>query len=411
MGSVRSIWIRGGGGCRAGRGHGSRHSVPRRRHGRNRTRHRIALDRRRPAASDLAAGRAARRRRVRVRRLAGRRRAVVVAGAAAGPARRARLAVHGAVGVRRLARRCSPTRSAGAATRRRRRSVRAHAYWIGDWVASPGGDAGRPGALRPRVGGAARATPPSAACGCIGDVPIYVAPGRRRPPRAPGAVPAGVVAGVPPDAYTDDGPALGQPALRLAGAAAPGLPLVGRSGCGATSSCSTRAHRPLPRLRRLLGGPGRRPRPRAAARWQRGPGAARFEAARRQLGGRCRWSPRTSASSPRRSTGCATSSGFPGMVVLQFGFGPATRARRTGPRTTPRHRSSTPARTTTTPAAGWWDAASEGEREEARAAFARAGVAEPEPHWALIDAHAALAGRAGDRRRPRTSSGWAPRRG
>ena len=49
----------------------------------------------------------------------------------------------------------------------------------------------------------------------------------------------GCVAGAPPDAYSRHGPAVGQPAVRLAGAAAAPATAGGSSGCGARSSSST----------------------------------------------------------------------------------------------------------------------------------------------------------------------------
>jgi 4-alpha-glucanotransferase len=77
--------------------------------------------------------------------------------------------------------------------------------------------------------------------------------------------------------------------------------------------------------------------------------------------------------------------GLPGMVITQFGFDPADRR---GPHRLEHHVERSVAYTAThdnAPAAGWWAAASEAEREEARRAFAAAGVEEAEPHWALID--------------------------
>ena len=53
-----------------------------------------------------------------------------------------------------------------------------HAYWIDGWMrARRARRARRPGALRARVGGAARVRRASAGVRLIGDVPIYVAPG------------------------------------------------------------------------------------------------------------------------------------------------------------------------------------------------------------------------------------------
>ena len=114
----------------------------------------------------------------------------------------------------------------------------------------------------------------------IGDVPIYVAPGLGRPPRAPGAVPRRRGGGHAAGRLHRQGPAVGQPALRLAGAAAPRLPLVDRAASAHVRALRRRADRPLPRLRRLLGGARAARATRSSGRWQRGPGRAPFDAAR-----------------------------------------------------------------------------------------------------------------------------------
>ena len=114
---------------------------------------------------------------------------------------------------------------------------------------------------------------------------------------------------------------LGQPALRL-----------GR-GCSATASrwwidADARdagagrrgAARPLPRLRRVLGGAGGATTTAENGRWVDGAGTrAASTRSRRALGRNCRSSPRTSADhAPTWSA--AREFGFPGMRVLQFAF-------------------------------------------------------------------------------------------
>ena len=88
----------------------------------------------------------------------------------------------------------------------------------------------------------------------IGDVPIYVAPGQRRPPRPPGALPGRRGRRHAARRVHRQGPAVGQPALRLAGAAAARLPLVGRAPAAHVRPLRPRPRRPLPRLRLLLVG-------------------------------------------------------------------------------------------------------------------------------------------------------------
>ena len=81
-----------------------------------------------------------------------------------------------------------------------------------------------------------------------------------------------------------------------------------------------RAHRPLPRVRRLLGGSGGR-RDARGGRWQRGPGRA----ALRRRGGRARRAA-GDRRGPRRHHPAGErlrrELGLPGMVVLQFAFDP-----------------------------------------------------------------------------------------
>ena len=121
---------------------------------------------RNPPSSDLAAERGAGRARIPLRRLARSRRAALVAGSAARAARGDHgVAVHVAVGVRRLARRCSPSR--GRASRAPTPTRSARATPTGSTTGSHyGGIARGSGAVRARVAGASRATRPSAACGC-----------------------------------------------------------------------------------------------------------------------------------------------------------------------------------------------------------------------------------------------------
>ena len=55
-------------------------------------------------------------------------------------------------------------------------------------------------------------TPPQRGVRLLGNLPIYVAAGQRRPPRArPELFQSGSVAGAPPDAYTEDGQLWGNP--------------------------------------------------------------------------------------------------------------------------------------------------------------------------------------------------------
>ena len=104
------------------------------------------------------------------------------------------------------------------------------------------------------------------------------------------------------------------------------LPLVGGALAAHVRARRPRAHRPLPRVRGLLGGPGRgarRPRRALGAR----PGARRV----RRGAARARRAPVRRRGPRRHHAGrCARlrdGLGFPGMVVLQFAFDPEDRRR------------------------------------------------------------------------------------
>ena len=181
----------------------------------------------------------------------------------------------------------------------------------------------------------------------FGDIPIYVADGSADHRAHPQLFRSGEVAGVPPDSFSDDRPALGQPALRLDGDARRRLPLVDRAPAPHVRARRPDAHRPLPRLRRLLGGARRATRPRSRAAGAAGPAHEPLPRARggaRRAAGRRRGSRRDHRAGRR---GCGASSGCPGWSCSSSRSA-TTRRTRTCRRTTRSSRSSTPARTTTT---------------------------------------------------------------
>ena len=170
---------------------------------------------------------------------------------------------------------------------------------------------------------------------------------QRRPRRAPEALPAGFVAGVPPDSFAKTGQLWGNPLYDWTAMRADGyrwwierfrraFELVDLMRIdhfrGFVAYWAVPARQPDRAPRALA------PRARARDALPRRRGRARRAAGRR--GG-----PRRDHAG--RSCGCATSSGCPGMVVLQFAFGGDPRNPHR-PRTTTSTRSSTPARTTTT---------------------------------------------------------------
>ena len=233
----------------------------------------------------------------------------------------------------------------------------------------------------------------------FGDVAIYVAPGERGPARSPGAVPRRLRRRRPAGRVLGDRAAVGQPAVRLAGAAPAAVPLVGRADAADAVAVRPRADRPLPRASSPTGR-CRRGRGRAAGgRWRRGPGSARCSTPRRasrrvelplvaeDLG----------VITPPVERAAATSLGFPGMLVLQFGFDPDDPR---SPHRLENHAAiawSTRGRTTTTPRAGGtrrWI------RRRGRWSMRRCdavGVRERrEPWWGLIRLALRLARAGGD---------------
>src|SRR3954451_2731431 len=175
-----------------------------------------------------------------------------------------------------------------------------HAVWIDDWASFAGGRrAGvlrgrppcrrRPGPLRPRVGRPARVRRRARRAAHRRRADLRGAR-ERRPRRAPRAVPRRRRRRCAARLLLVEGAALGQPDLRLARAAAAALPMVGRALPARVRPLRPRAHRPLPRFRRLLVGAARLARrpPRAlgaragARAVRRRPGRARAAADHRR---------------------------------------------------------------------------------------------------------------------------------
>ena len=179
-----------------------------------------------------------------------------------GPPGRARLAVHGRLGLRRW-RGCSP--ETGRAGLRRTRSTR--------FVPASGVDrrlgrlrrAGarrRPGAFEREWDGAARLRA-ERGVRLIGDVPIYVAPGGADHRRIPSSSATALVAGAPPDSSTAKGQLWGNPLYDWPAPRAPGYRWWVERFRRTFELVDVGADRPLPRVRRLLGRArrrGRRPR-------------------------------------------------------------------------------------------------------------------------------------------------------
>ena len=214
----------------------------------------------------------------------------------------------------RLARAARPARPGGP----RRGAARARRpHRPGPLRPVPGGPPGRPPpGLRPHARGPPHRRPALLRLARLGG---RVGQPAVLPARRSGAGP-GVVAGVPPDYFSPDGPALGQPGLRLGGPPPGGIPLVDRPPArpagprGSSSASTTSAASPPPGTSRPAP-----PRP-ARASGSPAPASDLFRAARGRRWAACRSSPRTSGSSRPTSASSARTCDLPGMKVLQFAF-------------------------------------------------------------------------------------------
>ena len=240
----------------------------------------------------------------------------------AGPAARAargpdRLALHVAVGLRRLAR--HPRRPARPRDegRGRRASAPATRYWLDDWVAYGGNIEDQ--VRFEREWQALRAYAAERGVRLFGDMPIYVAQDGADHRAHPGLFQTGAVAGVPPDLFAATGQLWGNPLYDWTAMRADGyrwwierfrrtFELVDLTRVdhfrGFVSYWAVPAGEPTAEH----------------GRWRRGPGAAVFRAVERELG---------ELAVVAEDLGVITEPvvrlrrelGFPGMAVLQFALG------------------------------------------------------------------------------------------
>ena len=217
----------------------------------------------------------------------------------------------------------------------------------------------------------------------LGDLPIYVAEGSADHVAHPRLFQPGLVAGAPPDAFSDDGQHWGNPLYDW--------PALQRRGYRWWVERMRRnldlydavridhfrgfvAYWAIPEGERTA----------RHGRWRRGPGAAPFTAMRAELGDLPVVAEDLGVITPpvRR---LRDELGLPGMVVTQFAFDPADPD---GPHRIEHHVERAVAYTGThdhAPAAGWWASAGPAVRAEAERQFAGLGISAGEPHWALVE--------------------------
>ncbi len=215
-----------------------------------------------------------------------------------------------------------------------------------------------------------------------GDVAIYVAPGSADHRAHPELFLSGMVAGAPPDAFSDTGqlwgnPVYDWPALRRR-----------RYRWWVERMRRTLSLFDLARLDHFRGfvsywAVPAEARVASVGRWRRGPGRALFDAVLRELGPVAVVAEDLGVITPA-VTSLRESLGFPGMVVLQFGFDPRA------PRSVHRFENHEEDRVVYTgthdhdTARGWYSELSSDARSFVDASFARYGVVEREPWWSLV---------------------------
>ena len=217
----------------------------------------------------------------------------------------------------------------------------------------------------------------------IGDVPIYVAPGSADHRAHPELFQHGAVAGTPPDAYTDKGQLWGNPLYDW--------PAMQRHRYRWWTARLERTFElfDLARIDHFRGFVAYWAVPRGARHalsgaWKRGPGRAVFDAAASALD---RDLPLIA-----EDLGVITPAverlrdglGYPGMVVVQFGFNPGDPRNPHDPANHAEHRIAYTGTHDHDTVRGWYESLGSDVRLLVDAAIDRAGVREPESWWSLI---------------------------
>jgi 4-alpha-glucanotransferase len=255
-----------------------------------------------------------------------------------------------------------------------------HGFWVADWERHAGGrDAVADQVRFDREWGELRRYGAERGVRLIGDVPIYVAPGSADHEAHPDLFLEGLQAGVPPDAFSDDGQLWGNPIYDW--------PAMRRRHYGWWTERLRRTFElfDVARIDHFRAFVAYWAVPADAqdargGRWRRGPGRSVFDAAARELG---------ELALIAENLGVITEPverlrrelGLPGMVVLQFAFDPDDPG---GPHRPENHTEDTVVYTGTHDSdtlRGWWDSLEAPRRAEALAN----GVREEDPEWSLVE--------------------------
>jgi 4-alpha-glucanotransferase len=256
-------------------------------------------------------------------------------------------------------------------------------FWIGDWEAVAGGRKAVADQVRfDREWSALRTYARERGVGLIGDVPIYVAPGGADHLAWPALFASGEVAGAPPDALGPYGQLWGNPLYDW--------PALQRRRYRWWTERLRRTFElfDVARIDHFRGLVAYWAVPEGASdarggRWRRGPGRALFDAVGAELG---------ELPVIAEDLGVITEPverlrrtlGFPGMVVMQFGFDPDDPR---GPHRLENHEHNSVVYTGThdnDTLRGWWQSLPSAIRDAAVAQVAASGVEEHEPWWSII---------------------------
>ena len=257
-------------------------------------------------------------------------------------------------------------------------------FWLQDWVSFAGRDAVADQVRFDREWAALRSYAVERGVRLIGDVPIYVAPGSADHRAHPEIFQEGFVAGVPPDAFSETGQLWGNPLYDW--------PALRRRGYRWWIERLRRTFElfDVVRIDHFRGFTAYWAVPEDAedarsGSWKRGPGRAPFDAVAGAFG--------EDLPVIAEDLGVITppvrrlreSLGFPGMVVLQFGFDPGDP---NGPHRLENHTPDKVAYTGThdnDTLRGWYESLPGAQRDAVDAEITRAGLQAIEPWWALTE--------------------------